>query len=251
LTVFSPIARHEFVDLDDYEYVVENPHVHGGLTPEAIRWAFTSLGYMSNWHPLTWLSHQIDIELFGLQPGPHHIVSLGLHVAGALAIMLTLASAGGRLGPALLAAALFAIHPLHVESVAWIAERKDVLSTLLGMSAVGAYIAWTRRPNPLRYFASTVLLTLGLLAKPMLVTVPFLLLILDYWPLGRWGRGPGLHGPGQLILEKMPLLALAAASGVLTMIAQTRGGAIVDLAIIPLARPSPKRGNADRVLWCG
>jgi len=235
VAVFGPVAGHEFVDLDDYEYVVENPAVRGGLTQAAVRWAFTSVGYMSNWHPLTWLSHQLDVELFGLLPGPHHMVSLGLHVAAALLLLLTLAKAGGRLGPALFAAALFAIHPLHVESVAWVAERKDVLSTLIGFGAVGAYVAWARRPGPRRYLACTALLALGLLAKPMLVTVPFLLLLLDYWPLGRWGSGPGRRGTVRLILEKAPLFALAAASGVVTMIAQSRGGALEGQTFLPLA----------------
>ena len=187
IAVFGRTAGHGFVNLDDNDYVYENPHVAAGLTADGIRWALTAR-HAANWHPLTWLSHMLDCQLFHLHPAGHHLHSVLLHAATAVLLFLLLLRMTGDLGPSALAAALFAVHPLRVESVAWIAERKDVLSGVLFMATLLAYAAYTFRPSPLRYAAVLAAYALGLLAKPMLVTLPCLLLLLDYWPLGRFSR---------------------------------------------------------------
>ncbi len=223
LAVFSPMLGNGFVDLDDYEYVVENPHVRSGLSPVNIRWSFTAF-HLSNWHPLTWLSHMADAELFGLLPWGHHLTSLLLHGANTGLLFLVLFSMTGALWRSALVAALFGIHPVHVESVAWVAERKDVLSTFFWFLGLGAYVRYARRPGWGRYLAVAACLAVGLLAKPMPVTMPFLLLLLDWWPLS---RGPFTAGSaGRLTLEKAPLLLLSAASSVVTYLAQQKGEAI-------------------------
>jgi Flp pilus assembly protein TadD len=219
LVVFLPALRNGFV-WDDQQYVLENPHVTGGLTAGNLRWALTSF-LAGNWHPLTWASHMLDVRLFGLAAWGHHLTNVLLHLANTLLLYLLLRGLTGAAGRSLLVAALFAVHPLHVESVAWVAERKDVLSTLLGLLALGAYLRYARRPSPGRYGAVVALFAAGLTAKPMLVTLPFLLLLLDAWPLGRLGRA-SWRGP---LLEKLPLLALSAASSVVTFRAQVSAGA--------------------------
>jgi tetratricopeptide (TPR) repeat protein len=182
--IYTPVWENKFIVLDDSDYIVENPHVRSGLTADGIYWAFTT-GYGGNWHPLTWISHMVDIQLFGLEPGPHHLVNVVLHSLNALLLFLVMRSATGALWPSFFVAALFAWHPAHVESVAWAAERKDTLSTLFWILTLQAYIRFARTGSRGDYGRTALFLGLGLLCKPMLVTLPFVLLLLDYWPLGR------------------------------------------------------------------
>lgn len=225
--VFAPIAQHEFVGLDDPEYVTKNPMVARGLTPVSVSWAFTSFR-AANWHPLTWLSHMLDVELFGLRPGGHHLMSLLLHGMAAAVLFFFLAAITGAPAPSLWVALCFAIHPLRVESVAWAAERKDVLAALFWMLALAAYLWYLRRPRGARLVLLTLVFALGLLAKPMLVTLPLILLTLDYWPLGRLRHGQDFP---RLLVEKAPLLFLAAISSVVTVKAQ--GASVVSLHVFP------------------
>lgn len=229
---FGDTLRHGFINLDDDEYVLHNAHVRAGLTAGSVAWAFTH-SYSANWHPLTWISHMLDCQLYGLAPAGHHLTNLLLHSASAIALFLVWWRMTGALARSAVVAALFAIHPLRVESVAWISERKDVLSGLFFMLTLGAYAAYARRPDARRYALVLILFALGLMAKPMLVTLPFVLLLLDYWPLQRQS------GLRKLALEKLPLLLLSAASAVVTLFAQRD-------VIQPLARISiPLRlGNA-------
>jgi hypothetical protein len=223
--LYGSVFTHPFVVFDDQDYVTQNPHVQQGLGWTTVRWASTATR-SANWHPLTWLSHALDCQLFGLNAAGHHLDSLFLHGLNAVLLFLLLELATGCAGPSLLVAALFALHPLNVESVAWVAERKNVLSTLFFLLAIGAYGWYARKPDWLRYSLIVLLFAMGLMAKPMVITLPFVLLLLDYWPLN---RTPGsetspLHIPQRtvwkLLLEKIPLLFLSAASGVITMKAQ-------------------------------
>jgi protein O-mannosyl-transferase len=229
-TVYWPTLGFEFTNYDDPAYVTQNIKVLQGLTPENAAWAMASTE-QSNWHPLTWLSHMLDVQVFGLLPGFHHLTNLLLHAANSVLVFLVLKRLTGARWPSALVAALFAIHPLHVESVAWISERKDVLSTLFWLLAMGAYALYAARPGVLRYLAVFLLMALGLMAKPMLVTLPFVLLLLDVWPLGRLRQGQPVRW---VLLEKAPLLVLSAASCVVTYIAQQRGGSVVGAEILPL-----------------
>lgn len=234
--VFGQTLQHEFVNYDDDAYVYKNPEVAGGLSLHGIVWAFTHV-HAANWHPLTWLSHMLDSQLYGLNAGGHHLTNVLLHLATGISLFLVLRQLTGSFWRSAFVAAIFAIHPLRVESVAWVAERKDVLSALFFMLTIGAYVRYTRLPKSAgRYALVAVLFTLGLMCKPMLVTLPLVLLLLDYWPLKR-DRSPRIWQG--LILEKLPLLALAAASCAVTFFAQT-------IAIRPLAFISlPVRmGNA-------
>jgi len=219
LLVYWPARHFEFTNYDDADYVDRNPTVTKGLTAEGVRWAFTT-GHMANWHPLTWLSHMLDCQLWGVKPGAHHMMSVVLHAAATVALFFALRRMTKTTGRSAIVAALFALHPLHVESVAWVAERKDVLSGLFWMLTMWAYVWYTERPSVLRYLIVAVTLALGLMAKPMLVTLPCVLLLLDYWPLKR----------GLRWLEKVPLFALSAASCIATMIVQREGGAVFDFA---------------------
>ncbi|MGA2033253.1 MAG: hypothetical protein ABSG68_13425, partial [Thermoguttaceae bacterium] len=189
LAAFWGVWTHEFVYFDDPGYVFENVYVQQGLTWDNVRWAFTT-GEQSNWHPLTWLSHMLDITLFGPKAGPHHAVNLVLHTVNVLLLFWWLRWMTGAVWSSGVVAALFAVHPLHVESVAWVAERKDMLSTLIGLLTLLAYLYYSRRPGLARYALVFLLFGLGLLAKPMLVTLPFVLLLLDYWPLNRIAARP-------------------------------------------------------------
>jgi len=230
LGVYLPALRYGFITYDDPAYVLEEPHVNSGLTWENFRWAWTSFEH-SNWHPLTWLSHQLDCQLFGLAPWGHHLTSILLHAGSTLLLFVLMRRATGFLWRSLVVAALFGLHPLHVESVAWIAERKDVLSTLLGLLSLWAYVAYAQRASSgrprawLPYTLAFLGLAAGLTAKPMLVTLPCALLLLDLWPLGRW-TGAAPAGRARLVAEKLPFFALAAASCVLTSLAQSAGGAV-------------------------
>jgi len=239
VAVYAPIAGHEFVNYDDNLYVTENPHVQQGLTAESVRWAFSTC-HASNWHPLTWWSHMLDVELFGLWAGGHHLSSLALHLLNALLLFALLRGLTGRTGLSWFVAALFALHPAHVESVAWVAERKDVLSTLFYFLTLAAYAGWARTGQAGLYRLSLALFALGLMAKPMLVSVPVVLLLLDGWPLARLPAWTGWPPPpsarralGRRLLEKAPFAALALASGVVTLLAQ--GTAMVPLRTLSLA----------------
>ncbi|UCC30735.1 MAG: tetratricopeptide repeat protein [Phycisphaerales bacterium] len=236
--VYSQVLGHEFIRLDDRTYVTENPTVLAGLSASGVAWAFTTT-HASNWHPLTWLSHMLDCQLFGPHAGWHHFTNLLLHCAAVWLLFVVLNRMTKSIWASAFAAALFGVHPLHVESVAWIAERKDVLSTFFGFLTLLAYVRYTERPVAGRYWIMAILLALGLMAKPMLVTWPFVMLLLDYWPLGRFDQvkyeqGGVMQTWWRLIREKLPLIALAAASSVMTILAQKRGGAVASSALIPL-----------------
>ena len=220
LAAFAPSLRNGFIaEYDDDEYILKNPRVRAGLTPAGASWALTSVGYAANWHPLTWLSHMADVELFGLEPRGHHLVSVLIHGANTVLLFLLLSALTGDSRRSAFVAALFALHPLHVQSVAWAAERKDVLSTLFFFLAAVAYLRHLRRPGPLRYGTLLAAYLLGLLAKPMLVSLPLVL----------------------LLLEKLPLALLAAGSAALTLVAQQRAGGMSALEQLPLAA---RAGNA-------
>ena len=220
-TVFGQTIRHGFVNYDDGPYVVENPQVTRGLSADGIAWAFTH-SHASNWHPLTWISHMLDCRLYGLEPGGHHLTNVLLHAATAILLFLVLLEMTGEVWPSALTAAVFAVHPLRAESVAWVAERKDVLSGLLFVATLAAYAGYVRRPFSLaRYLAVVVLYVLGLMAKPMLVTLPLVLLLLDGWPLGRLHGATTANGTWKrVILEKLPLLVVAAGSSIVTLLVQ-------------------------------
>jgi tetratricopeptide (TPR) repeat protein len=237
LAAFSPALRCGFVNYDDPAYVTENWHVRHGFSREGIGWAFTSFE-ASNWHPLTWLSHTLDCQLYGLAPAGHHLTNLLLHAANAVLLFLLLNRLTGALWRSALVAALFALHPLRVESVAWVSERKDVLSAFFWMLAVGAYVRYAENLKSqisnfkFFYTLALVFFALGLMAKPMLVTLPFVLLLLDYWPLGRWDFGGKFSW--RPVVEKIPFFVLAAASSFVTFIAQDRAEAVASLARFPL-----------------
>jgi tetratricopeptide (TPR) repeat protein len=220
--VFGQTLRHQFVAYDDQNYVYENPVVIAGLTANGIRAAFTE-PHARNWHPLTTLSHMLDSELYGMQPAGHHFTSVLLHNCAALLLFLVLRQMTASTWRSAFVAVVFAIHPLRVESVAWIAERKDVLSALFFMLTLAMYIRYVARPTVWRYTAVLALFAFGLMAKPMLVTLPLLLLLLDYWPLRRLQKSegnPSAPSLVKLLLEKIPLLLLSLAAGVATLIVQ-------------------------------
>jgi protein O-mannosyl-transferase len=236
LAFYSPVIHNGFINYDDDQYITNNPHVKAGLTWETVKWAFTTYD-QANWAPLSWLSHALDCELFGLNPAGHHLVSVLLHAANAVLLFLLLQGITGFRWRSLMVAALFALHPVNVESVAWAAERKNVLSMLFFLLALHAYVRYTRKPALLPYAAVFLLFALGLLSKSQVITFPFLLLLLDYWPLRRAfpseaadsrTQDGSLYSPGNwwLGLEKVPLLALSLASAAITVKAENAGGAI-------------------------
>jgi Tfp pilus assembly protein PilF len=227
--VFWPILGNGFVDYDDDEYLTANPWVQQGLTRESLRWAWTT-GHVY-WQPLTWTSHIVDWELFGTAPAGHHAVSLAYHVANTVLVFLLLERTTAATWRSALVAALFGLHPLRVESVAWAAELKDVLSTFLWLLTTHAWVSWTRRPGVGRYLLVLFGLALGLLAKPMLVTLPFTLLLLDYWPLGRLRT---LRDAWPRVREKLPLVPLVAALSVITIAVQGGGPTLGSLDTYPL-----------------
>ena len=256
VAAYWSVGSADFVVFDDRDYVYENPHVREGLNWDSAAWALTTVR-QSNWHPLTWWSLMLDVQLFGVSSRAMHLVNLGLHLGSSIVLLLALRQMTGSVWRSGMVAALFALHPLHVESVAWVAERKDVLSTLLGMLALWAYVGYAQRPGGLRYGLVLTLLALGLMAKPMLVTLPFVFLLLDYWPLGRFspwaeassatprsatahstrrqvrkrrrGKSPRrsalrrVRGP---LIEKLPFLALVAVSCRITYEVAQSGGAM-------------------------
>lgn len=236
---YAEVRNFAFVNFDDDEYVYDNPQVTAGLSWAGLRWAFTAV-HSANWHPLTWLSHMLDASLFGLEPGGHHATNVLLHTLATLCLFAALRSMTGAPGRSAFVAALFALHPQHVESVAWVAERKDVLSALFWTAAMWAYAAYARRPSARRYGAVALLFALGLLAKPMVVTLPFALLLLDVWPLGRTAWAAPVRPPvpaasvRRLVLEKLPLLALSAVASGITFVAQQSSGAMSTFEALPL-----------------
>ena len=242
LFVYMQVVSYEFINYDTDRYVYENQYVKAGLTGKGIGWAFTTI-YASNWHPVTWLSHMLDAELFGLKPGWHHFSNVFFHIANTVLLFWILARMSGDIWKSSLVAALFAIHPMHVQSVAWVAERKDVLSTFFGLLAVGSYFRYVRCPTIGRYMPVLIFFLLGLMSKPMLVTLPFLLLLLDYWPLKRFNfqvlrdsDATGSQMPAKVFLsaEKIPLFLLSAVFCMVTLIVQQDGGAVGSLALYPL-----------------
>lgn len=249
VVVFFPIGNHQFITYDGEAYVTKNEFVRAGLSRDGIVWAFSTF-YTGNWHPLTWLSHMVDSELYGLSPAGHHWTNLVLHLTSTALLFGLLRRMTRAAGRSAMVAALFAVHPLHVESVAWIAERKDVLSTVFMMLTLWAYVWYTERPGLGRYALIVLALGLGLLAKAMLVTLPFLLLLLDYWPLGRMPNGTRVSslnkeerrrdwisrvaGAWPLVREKVPLLGMAAAVSVVTLMAQRADGSVGSLDQFPL-----------------
>ena len=260
LAIYSRVRSNPFVAFDDETYVTRNPHVQAGMTWKTVTWAFTSTS-QSNWHPLTWLSHALDCQLYGLNPAGHHLTSVFIHTLNVVLLFLLLFRVTGCAGRSLLVAGLFALHPLNVESLAWVAERKNVLSTLFFLLALAAYAWYAAKPEIKRYLVVAALFAMGLAAKPMVITLPFVLLLMDFWPLQRiqgWGPAASAtmrgnksqkqkkeHEPrtswlalpslpaSQLLLEKLPLLAFSAGSAVITVIAQ-RTVAIRSLSQIPL-----------------
>jgi Tfp pilus assembly protein PilF len=270
LAVFWGARQCQFVNYDDPAYITSNQEIQHGLTAESVRWAFQS-GAASNWHPLTWLSHLADVDLYGMNPAGHHLTSVLLHAINGVLLFLILRSVTAAYWRSLVVAALFALHPLRVESVAWVSERKDVLSTLFWMLTVWAYIRYADEFKvqssrfKVYYALALLFFVFGLMSKPMLVTLPLVLLLLDYWPLGRWqqaydeslslssprvaGRGWPQAGRGvrikeqniRLVAEKIPFFVLAAVSSVVTFLVQRHGGAVSSLAGVPL---SARVGNA-------
>ena len=236
LASYCSITGHPFIPFDDPQYIVDNGHVTQGLTWAGLAWAFTT-NCVSNWHPLTWLSHMLDCQLFGLDSGFHHFTSLVLHVVNSLLVFAWLRLSTGSQWRSALVAALFALHPAHVESVAWVSERKDVLCTFFGLLALIAYTRYAQKPCWRKYLVVCFLFMLGLMSKPMLVTLPFVLLLLDYWPLQRFGAQAG--GADSItvrraFLEKVPLLCLAVLSSIITLLVQSHGGAVADMNVAPL-----------------
>lgn len=238
---YAQVGGHEFLAFDDDEYVTANAHVRRGLSWAGVAWAFTSTE-AANWHPLTWLSHMLDVEVFGLSAGAHHVVNVAIHALTAVLLAAVWARMTAAPGRSLVMASLFALHPLRVESVAWIAERKDVLSALLWVVAMVVYAEYVRRPSPRRLVLLCATYALGLMAKPTLVTLPFALLLLDGWPLRRISPGPDRwRSIVPLVREKLPLFALSGASCVITVVAQSRGGAVSSAGASPLGE---RLGNA-------
>jgi tetratricopeptide (TPR) repeat protein len=260
LICYWPLTGHAFINFDDPQYITKNPRVTGGLSLSGIIWAFTS-GYACNWHPVTWLSHMLDCQLFGLNPGWHHFANLLFHAANSILLLVMLHELTGSLWRSAFVAALFAWHPLHVESVAWASERKDVLSTFFWLLTMIAYVRYVRRPSRNGYLAALLLFALGLMSKPMLVTLPCVLLLVDFWPLRRlalpgswlpkgWLAGSFLtaapdeaprRSPRFLVYEKLPFFALAFVSSAITFLVQRTGGAVSSLEAIPFGM---RLGNA-------
>ncbi len=243
LAIYGQVRNYQFINFDDNIYVTANPIVQEGLTLKGLSWAFTTTRG-GNWHPVVWLSHMLDYQFFGLNAGGPHLVNVGLHLANSLLLFLWLLYLTGSLGCSFMVAALFALHPMHVESVAWVSERKDVLSTFFWLLTMWAYVWYVRRPGAGRYLLILACFSLGLMVKPMLVTLPFVLLLVDYWPLGRLdftGRAAtaasSAPGPGvslqRLVREKAPLFGLAALFCLIALYAQRTVGAFWSLKTLP------------------
>jgi len=267
---FEQVRTCAFINFDDHVYITENQHVQSGLTLKGVTWAFTTT-HAANWHPLTWISHMLDCQLYGLNPSGHHLTNLVFHIASALLLFLVLERMTGSLWRSGFVAALFALHPLHVESVAWVAERKDVLSTFFWMLTMWTYIRYVEGPKLNRYLLVLLFFTLGLLSKPMLVTLPFVLLLLDYWPLRRFqfAQSSGISkfptpkpiNPSnqssmilRLVREKAPFFILCAISSILTIFAQQKGGAVISLENYPIENRIANAlvsyvGYIEKMIW--
>lgn len=230
---FWPVVRCDFINYDDPDYVTANATVQGGLTGAGVIWAFTT-AHVANWHPLTWLSHMLDCQLFGLNAFAHHAMNLLIHIASTVLLFLLLRRMTGALWRSAIAAALFALHPLRVESVAWVAERKDTLATLFWLLTVWAYAHYVNTRSVAGFRWVVLFFALGLMAKPMLVTLPFALLLLDYWPLGRLNLRRTLNAWRPLVVEKWPLFLLALISSVVTFLAQKGGGTVATVTQLSL-----------------
>ena len=245
LCAFLGVGENDFINLDDRLYITGNPMVARGVTAQGFTWAFTTTRG-GNWHPATWLSHMLDVQLFGMEPGRHHLMSLALHSCSAVLLFGALNIMTGATWLSFFAAALFAVHPMRVESVAWASERKDVLALLFTLLAILTYVRGLRRPGTQARLATACCFALALLSKPLPVTFPFLLLLLDWWPLGRWSprraaaagawtAGLGILPPLPLWREKIPLFLLAAATSTVTFAAQSRAGGTVPGGSVPAA----------------
>ena len=235
--VFGRTVSFDFVNYDDPAYVSENAQIQSGLNWPNLVWAFTHI-HSDNWHPLTTISHMLDCQLFGVRPGAHHFVNVLLHSTSVVLLFLLLETMTGRLWTSAFVAAIFAIHPLHVESVAWISERKDVLSGLFFVLTLFAYFRYASAPSLGRYVTMSILFVCGLLAKPMLVTVPAVLLLIDYWPLNRSQKSAvgGQSNATSLIIEKVPLFALSVASAAVTVFVQNQGqSGLVHFDVLPFS----------------
>ncbi len=250
LVTYRQVQDFPFLLYDDYEYIVENPPVHGGLTLDNLGWALRTT-HASNWHPLTWMSHMVDCGLYGLNPKGHHFNNLLLHIGNALLLFFVLTRMTGAVWRSALVSALFAAHPLQVESVAWIAERKNLLSTFFWIATMGAYDRYVRKPDIGRYLLVVTSFALGLMAKPMLVTLPFLLLLLDFWPLKRSPNGSRTASQpvegvrrgifrilslvtSRVVLEKVPLFLLAFLSCIVTFLAAREYGSVASTTVLPI-----------------
>ncbi len=240
LLLYCRVAHYEFLIFDDKPYVTQNIHVNTGLSIANAVWAFTSF-HEGNWHPITWLSHMADCQSFGLKPGPPHLVNVVMHAVNVLLLFWLLQRATGAVGRSFFVAALFAVHPLNVETVAWVAERKSLLSALFSLLTIAAYGLYARRPGWKKYMVVVATFALALMSKPMAVSLPVVLLLLDYWPLQRYEDLPLRPKWMRLSMEKLPLLLMSAASSVVTMIAQRSGGAVAEASALPL---SVRMGNA-------
>ena len=247
--VYWKVIDFDFILFDDPGYVLDNDHVRAALTWPGFLWAFTTFS-LSNWHPLTWLSHMLDVQLFGLNPAGHHLMSVIIHSVNSLLLFLLLRETTGCLFRSFMVAILFALHPLHIESVVWISERKDLLCAFFGLMSILYYVRYVRNSSKSGYMASLLFFLLGLMSKPMIVTLPFVLLLLDFWPLGRLASGgvakpalpcesepvpytPAVHGR-QLVYEKIPFFILSILSSILTFVAQQEGGAVQSLGVLSL-----------------
>jgi len=250
IAVYWQVHSFDFVDYDDYEYITLNPNVKAGLTTPGVIWAFTT-GYAANWFPLTWLSHMLDCTLFGVNPGRHHLTNLLLHIANTLLLFIVLKQITAALWQSAFVAAAFALHPMHVESVAWIAERKDVLSMFFWILTIAAYSRYVRQPAKTWYLLTVLAFAMGLMSKPTVVTLPFVLLLLDYWPLGRLNNPKTLQSPEEpnsrisasffhwpvfyrLLLEKIPFFTLSFISCIITFFVQRAGKMVAEFADLPL-----------------
>jgi len=240
---FGRIAGNDFTNFDDNAYITENNHIQSGINPESIKWAFTSLDVFY-WHPITWLSHMLDWSLFGANASGHHLISLLLHIGAVIFLFLFLNKTTNNIWPSAFAAAFFALHPLRVESVAWAAERKDVLSMFFGMACLYAYAFYAENSKLSRYLLSLILFTLALMSKPMMVTLPFVLMLLDYWPLKRWQRAmdeparKNLIQPEVLSGKKVPFILLTIASSLVTFWGQNIVGAVTPIEALPFLKRS-------------
>jgi protein O-mannosyl-transferase len=249
VAAYWPMGHNGFVNFDDQTYVTGNRHVGEGLSWQGVKWAFTEF-HTCNWHPLTWMSHMLDVQLFGMHAKWHHLVSLAFHILNTLLLFGFLGRVTRKVWASAFVAALFALHPLHVESVAWVAERKDVLSTFFWLGAMWMYAYYAKRPGWARYAGVAVFFALGLMSKPMAVTLPLILLLLDYWPLERYdgnGRNAGKSLWG-LIVEKLPLVGMSVVSAIVTLQAQRGAISTLDMVSLPM-RLANAIESYGRYMW--